>query len=278
MSGAVKGRLYILATAVLWSLSGAFIKGIDLPPETITFYRSLFAGLVLVPMLRPRMVRLTWRVGLLVVCYAEMVYTFVAATKWTSSANAILLQYTAPLYILVVSVLFLGERVARRSVVALVFGVGGIGVILSGQCGSASWGGVAAGLASGVGFAAVALLLRGLRGIDPLWLTIVQNVGTVALTLPVLWHRLGVDPSHLPMLALFGTVQIAAPYYLFARGLRTIPATEAGLIALIEPVLNPVWVVLVFGEWPSLWTALGGCLILCGLAWMYWPRPTRIRA
>ena len=117
--------------------------------------------------------------------------------------------------------------------------------------------------------------MRGLRDLDPLWLSGVNNLaGAAALGLWILATR-GAIPvpsvSQTPVLIAFGVVQMAIPYVLFARGLRSIGAPEASLIALVEPVLNPIWVVLVTGERPTPATLVGGLFLASGVACRYWP-------
>jgi drug/metabolite transporter (DMT)-like permease len=131
------------------------------------------------------------------------------------------------------------------------------------------------GLANGLGFAAVATGMRGLRDLDPIWLSSVYNLsGGIALGLGIVLSGRGLGvPTVTQGLALlaFGVVQMAFPYVLFARGLREIGTAEAGLIGLIEPILNPIWVVLVVGERPAIPTMLGGLFLLSGVAYRYWP-------
>ena len=271
LSDTTKGRLYLLATAVLWSVSGVVIKHLGhVPHEAIAFYRSLFAGLVLLPLVRRKTIG--WHPLLLVMVpfYAVMLFTFVAATANTSAANAIILQYTAPVYIFAFCVLVLRERVVRDNVVALAAGTIGVAVIFFSSR-SADTVGILFSLASGVAFAAVTVCLRLLRTLSPLWLALLGNlVGAVAM-LPIVWGHLGMDWPMLGFLAAFGAVQIALPYVLFAKGLQYTSAQEAGLICLIEPILNPLWVAASGVELPSVGTIVGGVLILGGLAWRYRP-------
>ena len=92
------------------------------------------------------------------------------------------------------------------------------------------------------------------------------------LLLPVVWFRLGLTLDQTIILAVMGGLQLGMPYFLFSKGLRTVPLQEASLIALIEPVLNPLWVALIVGEIPSLATLVGGAIIVFGLAVRYlWP-------
>ncbi|MBX6314630.1 MAG: DMT family transporter [Isosphaeraceae bacterium] len=130
-------------------------------------------------------------------------------------------------------------------------------------------------MSRGLGYAGVVIGLRGLRDLDPLWLSAVNNLGG-ALTLGI-WTWATSAPPLVPTpeqaLALFGfgVVQMAIPYALFARGLREIRGPEAGLIALLEPVLNPIWVVLLHGERPAPATVIGGLFLLAGIACRYLP-------
>ncbi len=158
----------------------------------------------------------------------------------------------------------------------------GIGIIVGFRSdGEREWVGVALALASGLAYAVVVIGMRGLRGLDPVWLSAVNNLsGAIAL---FLWMTITQGPPVMPTLpqtlalTAFGVIQMAIPYFLFARGLRVVSAAEAGLLALIEPILNPVWVFLVMHERPGLPTLVGGLLLLSGVTIRYvtfpWRRP-----
>jgi drug/metabolite transporter (DMT)-like permease len=286
---AARGRLLIVLAALLWSLSGAFAKlltlptGLDLgtPPVhglQMAFYRALFAGLVLLPAVRPRDVSFRRLMLGMVACFAVMNALFVLAIAWGSAANAIWLQYTGPLWMYLASVWWLGEPPDRRSSVALAISLVGIAIIVF-------WGGwhegellvVSIALGSGVAYAGVILFLRVLRDASPRWLTVLNHLCSAVVLLPVLWYLAPPQPrpAQLGVLFLFGAVQMALPYWLVARGLRVISPQEAGMITLLEPLLNPVWAYLVAPqtEVPRPYTLAGGALILGALAWRYWPRP-----
>jgi drug/metabolite transporter (DMT)-like permease len=276
-SSPVRGRLYVLAAAVLWSLSGVVTKSLALDALTIAFYRGLFAGLVLVPVVprtrrvfRPAMIPL----GLV---FGAMSGLYIAAVKATTAANAIFLQYTAAFWAIPLSALILGERPDRRSVLGIGLAMIGVAtIVIAGHGGRpAERPGLALGLASGVAYAGVAVGIRALRDLDPIWLSGVNNLaGALALGG---WIRCVWGPIIIPgapqtlVLIGFGVIQMAIPYALFARGLRDVGAPEAGLIALLEPVLNPVWVFLVTGERPTAATLAGGSFLLAGVACRYWP-------
>lgn len=271
------GRRCVLAAAVLWSLSGVVAKAIDLDGLTIAFFRSLFAGLAMLPFV-PRARRvLTWAMLPNVLAFGAMIGMFIAGMRLTTAANAIFLQCTATLWMVPLSFLLLGERPDRRALAGIGLAMVGIALIVSwGYVGKPGEGlGIGLALGSGVAYAWVAVGLRRLRGLDPIWLSAVNNLGG-ALALGA-WTTLAgpglsrPDATEAMILLAFGVVQMAVPYALFARGLRDLGAPEAGLIGLLEPVLTPVWVFLVQGERPAPATVLGGAFLLLGVLCRFLP-------
>jgi len=224
--------------------------------------------------IRPAMVPL----GL---CFGAMTGLYVAAIKATTAANAIFLQCTSTFWMIPLSVWLLRERPDRRSVLGIGLATLGIAaIVLYGYDGRPDEGrGIALGLASGLGYAAVTVGLRGFRDLDPIWLSAINNLlGMLALGAWIVLTRGAIastTPAQTLALFAFGVVQMAIPYALFARGLREIGAPEAGLIALLEPVLNPIWVVLVTGERPAAATLVGGLFLLSGVACRFAPSPRR---
>jgi drug/metabolite transporter (DMT)-like permease len=281
---AAQGRLCLFLAALLWSTSGGFSKVLtrDTPlglntPEVhglvMAFYRALFAGLALVPLLRRSDLSFRPLMIGMVACFAIMNGLFVSALALGTAANAIFLQYTAPMWIYVASVWWLGEPADRRSSVALVIGLVGIAVIvLSGE--RAQLPIIAIALGSGVAYAGVILFLRVLRNASSRWLTILNHLGGALALLPFLWCLSPPAPTSAQMLVLFlfGALQMGLPYWLAARGLRVVSPQEAGIITLLEPILNPIWAYLVAREVPLLATWVGGAFIVGALAWRYWPR------
>jgi drug/metabolite transporter, DME family len=286
-----QGRVLILVAAVLWSLSGAFTKvltqesSFQMGPAPvaglqIAFFRALFAGLSLVPVLRPHAV--SWRPMMLVmmICFATMNFLFVQAMAAGTAANAILLQYTAPMWMYLASIWWLGEKPDQRSSIALLIGLLGIAIIIWGGWQEAQVLVVAIALGSGVAYAGVVLCLRVLRGTSAPWMTVLNHLGAAMALIPFLWYLWPARPSvdQLVILFLFGSIQMALPYWLMARGMRVVSPQEAGTITLLEPLLNPLWAYLVAPqtEVPSVFTFVGGAFILGALAWRYWPRRSQV--
>jgi len=243
----------LILAAVLWSTSGTFAKLLALPGPTLAIFRTIFAGLCLLPFL------------------AAMSVTFLTAMTYTTAANTIFLQYTAPLWMFAGGVAFLGERIDRASVVALAMGLGGVLVILLGGPGGESTG-MALALVAGVFFAGVGLYLRFLRKEDPVWLTTLNHLGSILFILPLLligpmaggfvwpvgWQWVG--------LFAFGAFQMALPYLLFSRALVHVSAHDAGILCLLEPVLNATFAALIAGERPHVTTIVGGGILLGSVA------------
>ena len=281
----VAGRSMVFAAAALWSLSGVFAKVSWLeawPTEQrgllIAFWRTLFAGLILLPFAR----RVTWRPGMIAsaTSFTLMNVSFMGAMTLTTAANAIWLQYTAPLWTIFFGWLLLREVPTARDLVMFGCGIAGVVIILTFELGSSAASavnryGVLLALVSGIGFSAVVLSLRSLRHEDPTWITSWNLLATAAILAPTVLTRIAFPSlAQLLWLAAFGIVQMGVPYVLFSRGLRTTPAHEASMISLLEPLLVPVWVLLCWPrlratELPAWWTVAGGTCILVGLILRY---------
>jgi drug/metabolite transporter (DMT)-like permease len=271
-SKAARGRLLIVSAALLWSLAGVFIKFLDVPPLTIVFYRSFFACLIFTPFVRRADWRISGPVGFSVLTYSAAISAFVSANKLTTAANAIVLQYTAPIFVFLFSRIVLREKVTKLNGLALSAGMLGVAVISLDSAGEPEMAGVLLALLSGLLFAAYMINLQRTTNVSPIYLTWINNAVCALLLLLVVKSQLVLTWDQLGILAVMGAVQLGLPYFLFSKGLQTVSLQEASLIALIEPVLNPIWVAVTVGEIPSTATLTGGGMILMGLSVRYiWP-------
>jgi drug/metabolite transporter, DME family len=280
--------LLILFAGVLWSLSGLFVKamttptflGMHDPPVdagTMAFYRVFFAAVALSPgLVRAAAPKPSLALLLMVASFAIMNLLFVRAMAEGTAAGAILLQYTAPVWLLLAGVFWLGEKVESRDLLLLIAGLTGITILVAGNWSESKPAIVACAFGSGITYAGVLLGLRFLRGESSVWLTVCNFTGSALVALPLVISQPVPRPLQLLWLALFGIVQLALPYWLMARGLRHVSSLEAGLLTLVEPVLNPLWAFLVSPEkeTPSFATILGGAVIVGSLVVRYWPTKT----
>jgi len=272
--GSLAGHGAILLCALLWSTSGLFIRLVDWHPMPIAGSRSFLAALFLIALRRlspggasgiaPRDMPMLALCGL---CYAATMILFVAANTMTASANAILLQYAAPMWAALLGWLFLRERPLREQWGALAFVGLGLILVFSGGLEAGSLSGDVLALASGVAFAGNAVVLRARRDGSPMDILLFSHVTTALFSLPFFFLHPPAPTAHnLLCIAYMGIFQIGMASALFAYGIRRVPATQAMLISSVEPVLNPVWVMLALGERPSLSAAAGGAVIIAAVA------------
>jgi drug/metabolite transporter (DMT)-like permease len=265
------GQSAIFLCAVLWSTSGLFIKLLNWHPVVIAGSRSAVAALFLlsVRLLFPRIRRgknnLTYTIaGAL--AYAVTMLTFVSANKLTSSANAILLQYTAPIWAAVLGALILREKPRGEHWIALALVTGGLILFFKDSLGQGRLAGDCLALVSGFFFALHSVCLRLQREGNPQDSLLFAHVISAGFALPFFFF-FPPAPSLPAMGAVFfmGTVQIGLASFLFAYGIRRVTAIQAMLTAMIEPILNPVWVLLITGEKPALSAIIGGGIIIAAV-------------
>ena len=297
------GRWLIVAAAVLWSLSGLFTRilqrptslGLHEPALTafqLAFFRAFFAGLVLVPLIRRSEIRFRPLMPFMVASFASMNALFVTAMFSGPAANAILLQNTAPFFVVLLSVFLFKEQLDRRSLLTLSVGMVGMLIIVLGGKQASNDETIRGGLdvtlmavGSGLTYGLVILCLRALRTESSEWLASLNLLGSaiclgtaIALVHGITyWWNWITTPTITQLLFLlaFGAIQMGLPYCLFARGLRTVSPQEAGAITLLEPLLNPIWAYLISPETdtPTPYTWIGGSLIFAALVLRYFPRP-----
>lgn len=269
-------RLSVLAAALLFSTGGAAIKGTSLTGFQVAGLRSAIAAVSLLLFL-PEARRGFGRDLIPAACvYAATLVAFVTATKWTTAAAAIFLQSTAPIWVLLLAPLFLGESVRRRDLPFVALSGLGLFLVFLGSRSAVATAprpalGNAVALASGLFYALLMITMRRLaRGRDApdrsMPATVLGNAIAFVACLPFLFPIEGATAGDALALVYLGTVQIGFAYWLFARGLREISALEVSLLVLVEPVLNPLWTWLLHDERPTALALSGGAVMLAALA------------
>jgi drug/metabolite transporter (DMT)-like permease len=182
----------------------------------------------------------------------------------TTAANAIFLQYTAPIYVAVIGRWYLGERALRIDWLVIAVALGGIALFfLDRLTVSGFWGNIVA-LCSGLAFASVAIFLRKEKAGSPVTSIILGNVIVAVAGAPFMLQS-SLGDGGVWRLLLLGTLQLGLPYVLYATAIKHVTALEATLIPLLEPVLNPLWVMLTLGERPGGWAMVGAALVLAAV-------------
>lgn len=275
-----RGFALVLAAATLWSLGGLGIKSCDASPLAVAGFRSLFALPVLAVAagrgLRheaPALAR-RWPILAAAVAYTLTVTSFVVATKATTAANAIVLQYTGPAWVALLSWPMLRERVGARDAAALGLALVGMVVLVSGELAPGAAWGLGVALFSGVAFGAIPLFLRLEERLShgathlaraPTFAFLLGSLLTVAICLPEMITGAPTTRTGWAVLVGLGVVQIGAAYALYGAGVRRLRAVEASLVTMVEPLLNPIWVALGTGEIPGAAALVGGAAILAGV-------------
>jgi drug/metabolite transporter, DME family len=277
----VQGVIYVLLAALLWSTGGVFIKSVSLDAFQISVWRSLFAAVTIFAITKPRKISIDATTLLASIAYAATLISFVAATKLTTAANAILLQYTAPIYILVLAHFILNERITLMQVGTVALCLGGMAIFFLDKISPEGYVGNLLAVLSGVCFAFMTVFLRKKRDDEPAESLLVGNLLIVLICGGVVvWQSLenpkgamhpdvyfgfAVSTADSIMVAFLGIFQIGIPYILFTKGIRSLRALDASLVGMLEPVLNPIWVLVVIGEKPSVYAVIGGLVIIAAV-------------
>jgi DME family drug/metabolite transporter len=266
-------RLRLVATALLFSTGGAAIKACTLDGWAVASFRSGIAALAILAFVPAARRALSWRVLPLAVAYAATLVLFVLANKHTTSANAIFLQSTAPLYLVLLGPWLLDERLRARDVPFMLAIAAGLLMFFVGSpapqrsAPDPALGNVLAA-ASGIAYA---LMLIGLRrgakssgtGASGLGAVVVGNVLACLATLPMALPVHGAWPRDAALIGFLGVFQIGLAYVLMVGAMPHVTALEASLLLLLEPMFNPLWSWLVHGEEPGAW-AIGGSVLILG--------------
>ena len=258
----------LLVAALCWSLGGVLLKAVDWPPLAVAGGRGFVATVFLLLVCR-RSLRFTWsplQLGT-AVAYAGCTVLFAAANKLTTAANAILLQYTAPVWVALFGAWLLGERATRADWLTIAAVFAGMGIFLYDGLRLHDLAGILVAIASGVCFAAMILLLRKQKNGSPIESVILGNFLGFLIGLPAIWSAPPLNIEGALALLLLGVVQLGVAYLLYVRAIRHVTALEAVLLPVIEPILNPVWVLLVHGEKPSPLALLGGAIVVGAVTW-----------
>jgi drug/metabolite transporter (DMT)-like permease len=272
---ATRGALLVALGALLWSSSGLFIKVLSLGALQISFARSLVAALTIAVAVKlrggsPFPLPTALSLGC-AAAYAGVLVFFVAATKLTTAANAIFLQFSAPIYLVFLEPWVTRRALQGRDLLAVGLCVGAMGLFFVGRLGAGTLLGNLLGMMAGLCLAVFSLTLKlqreRLPGTDPIAAIILGNLLVAGICAPMALR--GFHPTLVQTSALLylGVFQIGVAYLLFNAGMRHLSATAAVVTGTLEAVLNPVWVFLGIGERPSPWALLGGVMILATIGW-----------
>ena len=256
--------LLMAAAAALWSIGGLLIKNINAHPLAIAGTRSAIAALIM--LIYVKKPKFNWSFPQLAaaMAYSMTVITFVAANKYTTAANAIVIQYTAPIYVALFGAWLLKEKTKPVDWVTIAAVFGGMVMFFMGDLDTrGTWGNILAML-SGAGFGLLPVFMRMQKDGSPIESVILGNLITAVIGIPFLFSAMP-DATGWLYLGMLGSIQLGLSYILYSIAIKQVTALESSLITVIEPVLNPIWVCLFMGEVPGIFSILGGMIVLLAI-------------
>ncbi len=265
MEQRTKGILSTVLAALVWSTAGLFIKLLPQDAFAILCYRAMYTMGFFFILFRKEVFLFNRQMWINAFFYAGLLIAFVVATKLTTAANAIFLQYTGAAYILLLEPLIFKTSYTKVNILTAIICFLGMGLFLQeGLVNSSGWGIPVAAL-SGLFFAGFFL---GQKSNSPdfhvaaiFW----GNLIVVIIGFSSFWDAPPASLNEHGMLAFLGVIQMGIGYALFTYGLQRITATESSLITMLEPLFNPIWVIIGFGEMPSFLSGIGGAVIILAL-------------
>lgn len=260
--------ILLVITAVLWSSGGLLIKSVDWHPLAISGLRSLISAAVIRLAFRHEPLNISKIQVAGALGYVATVMLFVSATKMTTAANAIVLQYTAPIWVALFGAWFLKEKTTALDWLTIGLVFGGMVLFFQDQMEAGHLLGNLLAVASGMSMTVMALAMRKQKDGSPFGSVLLGNILAFVCGFPFM---LGGGPDLTGWLALLflGVFQLGLSYVLYSIAIKHVTALEATIITMIEPILNPIWVFLMLGEMPGPWSLAGGLIILAAIVARY---------
>ena len=261
-----KGVFCVFLAAVLYSIGGLCIKLIPWNGMSINGGRTLVAlfvigGYLIITKHKVRFNRYIL-LGALCVCGTNILFS--VANKMTTAANTIVLQFTAPIFVLILSMLFWKKKPRKLDVITCILVLGGVVCFfLDGLSMGGTVGNILA-LLSGLTYAGV-FLLNDFPDCDPISSVFWGDVISAVTGLPFLLQETAFPPSAIISLVILGAFQVGLAYTLMCIGLKTTPAVTASLISGIEPILNPILVAVFYREPVGSMALVGACIVICSV-------------
>ncbi|HEX3027370.1 MAG TPA: DMT family transporter [Clostridia bacterium] len=266
--------LYMMLCAVLWSTAGILIKFLPWNPMVIAGVRSLIsAGVYLLYM---RYEKTEFKINTYsILSGAALMCTFlffIAANKFTTSANAIVLQYSAPVFILILSALIYHQKFRAGDVITVAATSVGISLFFLDKLSGGYLFGNLLALIAGLSFASMFVITGHADDDSRSSGILLGHIFTAIIGVPfIFFSTTPVTPPIVAVILAMGIFQLGIPYILYGLAVRKCSPLACSLISAIEPLLNPVWVFLYNGEAPSLFALIGGAIVIGAVvAWSVW--------
>ncbi|MBR8701961.1 hypothetical protein IX317_001345 [Fusobacterium sp. DD29] len=263
-----KGNLFVFLGALFWSLNAPIVSGVNLPPLFLSCYRSVIAGIVLLPFLRIKNFKISKELIIFLFSYFGLCASITIALKNTVAPIAIGMQYASIFWIFIINFFILKIREYRKIPAILLILIGVILFMTSGNSDGSAYGNAVAFFES-IFFTGMTISANKIKNIEPISLTCIGNLFTGLILLVFI----GSDRNiifHMSMheyiaVSLLGVVNVALGYGCYNIGVKYTTAQNASLIAILEMVLGPLWVYIFLHRTSNTQTMIGFAFILVGL-------------
>ncbi len=266
---------YVIIAVLLWSCGGLFIKMTSVSGYEVNLGRCFFAAITIALLTKFQALKADKFTFLCSIFYVGALSFFAVANKMTTAANAIFLQYTAPIYILILAPFVLREKFRITDLITVIVCLLGMSLFFIDSSDNTNLSaetqfiGKILGLCSGVSLGIYILLLRHPKALkqNPASSVFYGNLLAMLAMLPfILPNPSPWTTTDIFSVVMLGVFQIGLAYFLFTLGvIKGVKSLDASIIGFIEPLLNPVWVFLILGERPSRWAILGGIVIISAI-------------
>jgi len=261
----LKSIVFLIIASILASTGGFLIKLVDWNPIAISGVRSFIGSITILLYLRKIKINVTKvHIGGSI-AYAGTVILFVVANKLTTSANVILLQYTSPIFVALLGIWILNEKIFLYDWVTIFCVLGGMALFFIDGIETGNMLGNVLSIFSGFSFACVTIAFRLQKDGSPVETALLGNIITFLIAIPFIFKE---TPSFksIAVLIILGVLQTGLCIILYALAMKHITAMEAVLINVIEPLLNPLWTFLIVGEKPSFYSVIGGIIVILSVS------------
>ncbi len=260
-----KAVIFLVIAAVLWSTSGILVKLLPWQnPLAVLAGRSIFSGLVFLIYLRRFPIRFTRWTILAAASYVLTQFFYISSVRMTTAANAIFLQYTAPVYIVLMGFWLLREKPSKADWLSMLVIFAGLGMFFADGLSLDGFMGNLLAVFSGLTLALMTIALRAQKDGTPAESFLLANLFTAIFGFYFVTQEPWTATSWL-FIAYLGIFQVGLSFLLYSIAIKAIPALEATLIGTLEPILNPIWVLLVIGEMPGPMALIGAGVVLAGV-------------
>lgn len=261
----LKAIIYIVIAAILLSTGGIILKYVDMNPVAIASLRGLISAVVVWLYLKKPNFTFSMPQVIGAFSYAMMVTAFTVANKLTTATNAVVLQFTAPIWIVMLGVWFLKEKAYWYDILAIAIVSLGMILFFIDDVGGGTLIGNIVAILSGLALAGTTIGMRLQKEESPVETTLLGHLITVIIGFPFIF---GAEFTTTNVIGIFllGTFQLGIAYILYATAVKYLTALEVILIMFLEPILNPIWVMLIHGETPTKFSLIGGTIVILTVA------------